>query len=37
MPPDLQEVQRWLEKADHDRLNVELLLGQDKPLGTPVQ
>jgi len=32
MPPDLQEVLRWLEKADHDRLNVELLLGQDQPM-----
>jgi HEPN domain-containing protein len=32
MPPELEEVRRWLEKAEHDRLNVELLLGQAKPL-----
>jgi len=32
MPPDLQEVLRWLEKADHDRQSVELLLAQAKPL-----
>lgn len=32
MPPDLLEVLRWLEKADHDRQSVELLLAQAKPL-----
>jgi HEPN domain-containing protein len=32
MPPDLKEVRRWLAKADHDRLNVEFLLEQGKPL-----
>ena len=32
MPPDLQEVRRWLEKSDHDRLNVEFLLERETPL-----
>jgi HEPN domain-containing protein len=32
MPPDLVELLRWLEKAEHDRLTAEAALGLDPPI-----
>jgi len=32
MPPELQEVQRWLQKADHDRIGAEAAMERDPPV-----
>ena len=32
MPPELEEVRRWLEKADHDRIGVEAALDRNPPI-----
>lgn len=32
MPPELAEVKRWLEKADHDRRAAELTLREARPI-----
>jgi len=32
MPPELKEIRRWLEKADHDRRTAEVAVGLTKPV-----
>ena len=32
MPPEEAEIQRWLEKAEHDRRAADALLDQDPPI-----
>ena len=32
MPPELQEVRRWLEKAEHDRIGAAAALEYDPPV-----
>lgn len=32
MPPELLEVRRWLEKAEHDRLTAQAALAQSPPI-----
>ncbi len=32
MPPNLLEVRRWLQKADHDRIGAEAALERDTPV-----